>query len=74
MSYILFFSLLGYIHTFSACEKKENDKPINVHNDWMKGVGATFVLILTLFSIYFFNVRGMMVGANMINALKEASK
>ncbi|MEK7182452.1 MAG: O-antigen ligase family protein, partial [Patescibacteria group bacterium] len=74
MSYILFFSLLGYIHTFSACEKKENDKPINIHNDWMKGVGATFVLILTLFSIYFFNVRGMMVGANMINALKEASK
>lgn len=73
-SYIFFFSILAYIHTFNSYEKKENDKPINVHNDWMKGVGVGFILILTLFSVYFFNIRGMMVGVNMINALKNASK
>lgn len=73
VSYILFFSLLAYIHTFNVREKEENNKPVDVHNDWMKGVGVTFILILTLFSIYFFNVRGMMVGANMIGALQNAN-
>ena len=70
-SYILFFSVLSFIYVFSFNKKIERDKPINVHNDWLKNVAVAFVTILTIGSIYFFNANGIMTGRSLIDALKN---
>ncbi|MBU3968882.1 O-antigen ligase family protein [Patescibacteria group bacterium] len=71
VSYILFFSILSFIYVFSSSGRKKQDKPINIHNDWLKNTAVVLVVILTIGSIYFFNVNGILTGKSLINALKN---
>jgi len=72
VSYILFFSVLSYIHVFGSLKKEnENEKPINVHNEWIKNVWIGFVVFITLFSVYFFNADAILLGRSLINGLKD---
>lgn len=70
-SYILFFSVLSFIYVFGSNKKIEQDKPINIQNDWLRNTAVVFVVILTVGSIYFFNANGILTGKSLINALKN---
>ena len=70
-SYILFFSILSFIYIIGSNERTKQDKPVNVHNKWLKNIAVMFVAILTIGSIYFFNVNGILTGKSLINALKN---
>lgn len=63
MSYILFFSVAAYIYAHSTTMKKvSSDDEVQtqgVDNSAMKKVGALFIVIAVIFSLYFFNIKGM---------------
>ena len=63
MSYILFFSVAAYIYAHSTTMKKvSSDDEIQtqgVDNSAMKKVGALFIVIAVIFSLYLFNIKGM---------------
>lgn len=67
ISYILFFSLLAYVHMRSQPSLLMNENPIE--DKGMKAILPAAILGLVLI-LYFFNLRPLMANANLIEALK----
>lgn len=65
ISYIMFFSFLGYIHSLNI--EKNNDGKVN---EDINLIAIPLVIVLAIFSMYFFNVKGLIVNIDLINAMK----
>ena len=74
ISYILFFSLLAYIHVRfgKAFPALQNNAPLQGNQAY--SIAASVLLIALVGSIYFFNIRPMGVALNLINGLKPQPK
>ncbi len=68
ISYILFFSLLGYIHSINVDEETVSTVKIS---DGINSIAIPVVIITALFSIYFFNAKPIATNLNLLNALKS---
>ena len=71
-SYLMFFSVLAYIHSRTPARQNEKEKLVNINNEWMKNVAVVIVIFTTLFSIYFFNAKGILSGRTFIKALVKS--
>ena len=61
VSYIMFFSVAAYIYAHSVMKKADDDstQQQNIHNGSMKKVAVPFIIVAVIFSLYFFNIKGM---------------
>lgn len=70
-SVIMFYIILGFIHGGFAAPAEERPKPAG------EGVWLPFVVLgataLTVFSVYYFNVRGITASASLIRAISPQS-
>lgn len=66
ISYILFFTILAYVN-FHAVGNKESGKIFNEQT--VKTVLTPIVIVLTIFILYFFNGRGIVLGQTIIAAI-----
>jgi len=66
MSYILFFSILGYIHSYSLPNKESNGKEINKYSQYTI-ISITVILIVV--SMYAFNVKGILANKALLQAI-----
>ena len=71
-SYLMFFSVLAYIHSRTPIRQNEKEKLVNINNEWIKNVVVVAVIFTTLFSIYFFNAKGILSGRTFIKALVKS--
>ena len=75
-SYIVFFGILGYIHTLSAEEPKVEEKKVEKKKRGEEletgdvAVATLVVLILTTGLIYFVNIRNWNANLDLINAIR----
>jgi len=68
ISYLLFFSLLGYLHSLNVEENNSLfDKKFSEN---VMAVLIPFVIVATLFSLYYFNTKVFLTNTNLLNALK----
>ncbi len=67
ISYILFFSLLAYIHSINVDEERFSKIKIS---DNTNRIAIPVVIILALLSSYFFTARPLMTNISLLNALK----
>ncbi|MCG2694746.1 O-antigen ligase family protein [Candidatus Parcubacteria bacterium] len=65
ISYILFFSFLGYIHSLNIDQEKES----GIVDENVNKTAIPVLIILMIFSLYFFNVKGILTSKSLINAL-----
>jgi O-antigen ligase/tetratricopeptide (TPR) repeat protein len=70
ISYILFFSLLGHMHSRFKDALRESPAPAAPASEQAYYIGATVVLIAFVGSVYFLNVRPIGVALNLIEGLK----
>lgn len=63
-SYIMFFSLLAMFYSLSS---KDYEKQITLNEDLQKGL-AVIIILLTIFSVYFFNYKTYMQASLLIEA------
>lgn len=68
-SYVLFFSLLAYIH--SRSETKAQDVAGRENSSLTKAILSVAVFILLVASVYFFNIKPMKGNLTLINALQS---
>ncbi len=74
-SYILFFSILGYVHVrYVSSNEEEEDtgasSDIDTNKDKMKWyIIASIAIILSASSMYFSNVKGVLAGKTLIRAM-----
>ncbi|MBU1557985.1 O-antigen ligase family protein [Patescibacteria group bacterium] len=67
ISYILFFSLLGYMHSINV--EEENISTVKI-NKGVNNIAIPAVIIVALFSVYFFNAKPIMANMTLLSALK----
>ena len=68
VSYILFFSLLAYIHFLSTTTGvSEGQKQFS--KSWVTYIAIPIVIILSLFSVYFFNAKGVSAARDLLQSL-----
>lgn len=67
ISYILFFSLLGYIHSLNV----DFDTKESVVDEKINKIAIPAVVLVAVFSIHFFNTESLLVNVNLIEALKQ---
>ncbi len=65
ISYILFFSFLGYIHSLNVDEEESSQ----VVDENVNRIAIPVLIVLTIFSLYFFNAKGILASTNLINAI-----
>lgn len=74
-SYFMFFSILGYVHSSYSEKPKDEDNRQKHKMSVKKEIGGlgyfliTFVFLLTIFSLYFVNVKPMMAANSLLRAL-----
>jgi len=70
ISYLLFFSMLGYFYQVSIYEKEKEKQIENTPPSYLSSsIVSVVVLILLVFGMYFINVRGIFVSKNLLQAL-----
>lgn len=70
-SYIVFFSVLSYIH-FRGVESK-SDTPEEIHKIFSHGtvrIVASLIIIVTIFSLYALNGKGILTARGLLSALR----
>ncbi len=65
ISYILFFTLLGYLHSLNKNESFEKENELSRINT----VAIPVVVLLVAYSVYFFNAQAFLVNSNLLKAL-----
>ena len=66
ISYILFFLILGYLHSLSVIDERES---FVVLDDQKKSMITVVIILLTLFSIHFVNTKGFLINTTLLKAL-----
>ncbi len=75
-SYIVFFGLLGYMHSLTADEPKEEEKKVERKKKGEElesgdiAVAALVIIILTATLVYFVNIRNWSANLDLINAIR----
>jgi tetratricopeptide (TPR) repeat protein/O-antigen ligase len=74
ISYILFFSVAAYIYTHSTVIRKKGiamgDEELGSRSgDGMKRVAVSFIIVAVIFSLYFFNIKGMATAKDIIRSI-----
>lgn len=70
ISYIYFFALLGFVHSLVARPHKEGGiMSREIDKKMVTTILVPLVIILTIFSLYFFNVKGIKTGKTIIQGL-----
>ncbi len=70
-SYILFFSLLAYLQTRSTSDTAPLLESRTPSQDTVYRVVAPAVIVLTLLSVYAFNIKGMLVARDLVQGLSQ---
>lgn len=71
VSYILFFTLLAYVHTISKPSENKTLVNLKLEDDLVETVIAPIVIVATLFSIYAINWNGYFASKTLIDALQQ---
>lgn len=66
MSYVMFFIILGYIHSLNA---EDGGTHIEIEDD-IKRIVIPVIIVASIFLFYFFNVKSFLTNISLINALK----
>lgn len=68
-SYIFFFTILAFVHFINGTEFSHKKKNKNDNENIGSSVVSVVVVIFLITSLYYFNVRGILVSSNLISAL-----
>ena len=76
ISYILFFSVAAYIYAHSVMKKADDDntQQQNIENGSMKKVAVPFIIVAVIFSLYFFNIKGMSTAKAIIASISPQAE
>ena len=70
-SYVLYFTILAYVYQITQNEKNEQSvfmKEIDV--GVVDRVGVPLIILATIFSVYFFNTKGILASTTLIEAIR----
>lgn len=71
VSFILFFSILGYIHFRATAHDDESGAPARPESDYRKSALSAVVAVLIVFVLYFANVPGLLACNGLLGAFKQ---
>jgi len=72
ISYILFFTILGFVHSQISFMEPQERKECwldKISDETIVKIIAPIIIVLTIFTIYFFNVKGIVANTTLLQAI-----
>jgi len=73
VSYILFFSILAFVHFYKRENSNEDVELRHVHGNFETLIAPALAIVLVVVSIYGFSVKGILAGQTLLGGLREIS-